>query len=80
MTGLAVRYNDGPMFHTYVGDDGYPLRKKTAVQTRAEVDRAGRAVGETVGGLPRGSDPIFRRMGGVAPPGPATSVTNEEVT
>jgi hypothetical protein len=67
MTGLASTGVVVPALHPDAGQADGPVLTKTAAQTRADVDRAGRAVGETVGDLPRGSDPTHRKTWGRSP-------------
>jgi hypothetical protein len=67
MTGPASSGDVLPALHPGDGHDGVPALTKTAAQTRADVDRAGRAVGETVGDVPRGSDPTPDERWGRSP-------------
>jgi hypothetical protein len=60
-TTLALRSTPDAGYH------GGRLQTKTAAQTRVEVDRAGRVVEETVGDLPRVSDPTLREPAGSLP-------------
>ena len=69
MTGLALTGGALPALHPGVGHRGCPDLTTTPAETRAENDRAGRAVGKTVGELPRGSDPTPGPISGVAPRG-----------